>query len=144
MTATITYLNTGPDSEIALDTRPLVTSPQEAVDILGKWAHEDKEHTVALFLNTKHRLIKSEVIAIGTVANTFMVPREVFRAALLAGAASLVIGHNHPSGDPEPSDDDLAVTQRISEAARIIGVNLLDHIVVGSNGWVSLARRGAI
>lgn len=102
----------------------------------------DRERCAALLLDTKHGLLQKVTVSIGSVDHTFMSPREVYRDALLANASAIVVAHNHPSGDPEPSDDDVAVTQRLARAGELVGVSLLDHIVVGSRRWVSLARRG--
>ena len=104
----------------------------------------DREHCLTLNLDTKHRLVATTTVSIGSVDHTFMSPREVFRDALLHGAAALVIAHNHPSGDAEPSSDDERITRRLVRAGELVGVEILDHIVVGHERWVSLARRGAL
>ncbi len=83
-------------------------------------------------------------MSIGAVDHTFMSPREVFRDALVANASALVLAHNHPSGDPEPSRDDEALTRRLVAAGEMVGVDVLDHLVVGGTRWVSLARRGVV
>lgn len=124
--------------------RPAVTSPEAAVALLlPRLADADRERCVALLLDTRHRLLETRTVSIGSIDHTFMSPREVFRDALLANAAAVVLGHNHPSGDPEPSADDEAVTRRIDAAGQQLGVRLLDHLVVG-DGWTSLARRGHV
>lgn len=128
-----------------IDDRPQVSRPEDAADLLAPAvAGRDREHCVAGLLDTKHRLVRLETVSIGSVDHTFMAPREVFRSALLGGAAALVLAHNHPRGDPEPSRDDLLVTRRLAEAGRLLGVTLLDHLVVGGARWVSLARRGEV
>ena len=104
----------------------------------------DREHCVAVMLDTKHRVLEAITVSVGSIDHTFMSPREILRDALLANAAAAVVAHNHPSGDPEPSRDDERVTRRIVEAGRLIGVEVLDHLVVGGGGWVSLARRGLV
>jgi DNA repair protein RadC len=83
-------------------------------------------------------------ISVGSIDHTFMAPREVFRDALLANASAVVLAHNHPSGDPEPSRDDELVTRRLVRAGELVGVEVLDHLVVGGERWVSLARRGVV
>ncbi len=126
-------------------TRPAVTSPEAAARLLvPSLAHRDRERCVAALLDTKHRLVELVTVSIGSVDHTFMGPREVFRDALLAGASALVLGHNHPSGDPEPSRDDEQLTRRLGRAGQVVGVELLDHLVVGGERWVSLARRGLL
>lgn len=104
----------------------------------------DREHCVMLALDTKHLLIAATTVGIGSVDHTFMAPREIYRDALLHGAAVIVVGHNHPSGHAEPSGDDEAVTRRLVRAGEVVGVELLDHLVVGHDRWTSLARRGVL
>jgi DNA repair protein RadC len=125
--------------------RPAVTSPETAAGLLApQLAHRDRERCVGALLDTKHRVIEVTTISIGSVDHTFMAPREVFRDALLANASALVLAHNHPSGDPEPSRDDELLTRRLVRAGELVGVQLLDHLVVGGARWVSLARRGLV
>jgi DNA repair protein RadC len=97
-----------------------------------------------VLLDTKHRALATVTVSIGSLDHTFMSPREIMRDALLANAAACVLVHNHPSGDPEPSRDDERVTRRLVEAGRLVGVEVLDHLVVGGGSWVSLARRGLV
>jgi DNA repair protein RadC len=104
----------------------------------------DRERCVAALLDTKHRLLGTALVSVGSVDHTFMTPREVYRDALLANATALVVAHNHPSGDPEPSGDDRAVTHRLVAAGELVGVELLDHLVVAGPRWASLARRGLL
>ncbi len=125
--------------------RPAVTTPEAAADlVLPLLADRDREHCVALLLDTKHRLLSTALVSVGSIDHTFMAPREILRDALLANASAMVVAHNHPSGDPEPSRDDEAVTRRLSQAADVVGVDLLDHVVVAGERWVSLARRGLV
>jgi DNA repair protein RadC len=125
--------------------RTEVTSPEAAAAILvPPLAEADRERCVAALLDTKHRLLEVVVVSIGSLDHTFMAPREVFRDALLANAAALVLAHNHPSGDPAPSRDDELLTRRLVRAGELVGVELLDHLVVGGQRWVSLARRGSL
>jgi DNA repair protein RadC len=97
-----------------------------------------------LVLDARHELVAHERVAVGTLMNAPVHPREVFRPALRRTCAAIIVAHNHPSGDPEPSAEDLAVTQRLVEAGRILGVPLLDHVVLGEGRWVSLRERGAL
>ncbi len=125
--------------------RAEVTSPESAAEILvPALLGADRERCVAALVDTKHRLLRTATVSIGSLDHTFMAPREVFRDALLANAAALVLAHNHPSGDPEPSRDDEQVTRRLVRAGELIGVEVLDHLVVGGTRWVSLARRGVV
>lgn len=128
-----------------IDDRPQVTSPEAAAEVLlPGLAGRDRERCVVALLDTKHRLIEVATVSVGSVDHTFMSPREVFRDALLANASAIVLGHNHPSGDPEPSRDDELVTRRLTSAGEVVGVDVLDHLVVGGDRWVSLARRGLV
>jgi DNA repair protein RadC len=125
--------------------RPAITSPEAAADLLvPELGGADRERCVALLLDTKHRLLADVTVSIGSLDHTFMAPREVFRDALLANAAAIVLGHNHPSGDPEPSSDDEVLTARLVRAGELVGVTVLDHLVVAGPRWVSLARRGLV
>ena len=125
--------------------RPQVTSPEAGVEVLAPlFFGLDREQCVALLLDTKHRLLTTATVSIGSVDHTFMGAREIYRDALLANASALVVAHNHPSGDPEPSSDDEAVTRHLARAGKMIGVELLDHLVFGGERWVSLARRGVL
>lgn len=125
--------------------RAQVSRPEDAADLLlPQLVGRDREHCLAALLDTKHRLVRVVTVSIGSVDHTFMCPREVFRDALLANAAALVLAHNHPSGDPEPSGEDELVTRRIVEAGELLGVGVLDHLVVAGDRWVSMARRGLV
>ncbi len=94
-----------------------------------------------LLLDGKHRLRRRERVSAGTLTSSLVHPREVFGPAIRENAAALIVVHNHPSGDPEPSAEDLAVTRRLLQAGRILGVPLLDHVVVGDEGYVSIRDR---
>lgn len=104
----------------------------------------DREHCLAVQLDTKHRVLRAATVSIGSIDHTFMTPHGIFRDALIDNAAALILAHNHPSGDPEPSRDDERVTRRLVEAGRLLGVEVLDHLVIGGGEWVSLARRGLV
>ncbi len=127
------------------DTRDEVTSPEAAAALLvPEFTRADRERCLAALLDTKHRIIGVVVVSIGSLDHTFMAPREVFRDALLANAAAIVLAHNHPSGDVEPSSDDEAVTRRLVRAGQLVGIEVLDHLIVGGGRWTSLARRGVV
>jgi DNA repair protein RadC len=104
----------------------------------------DREHCLVVLLDTKHRVLQASTVSIGSIDHTFMTPHGIFRDALLGNAAAVILAHNHPSGDPEPSRDDERVTRRLVEAGRLLGIEVLDHLVVGGDSWVSLARRGQV
>jgi hypothetical protein len=102
----------------------------------------DREHFVALHLNVRGQVIAQERIATGTATGVEIHPREVFKAAVAHGTVSLVLAHNHPSGDPTPSRQDLELTTRLKQAGEMLGINMVDHVIVGNEGCLSLAERG--
>ena len=97
-----------------------------------------------MFLNTKNQIIKKEVIFKGSLNSSVAHPREIFKAAIKYSSARLIIAHNHPSGNPEPSEADLSFTKRMVEAGNIIGIELLDHFIVGEESYISLKEYGAL
>jgi len=131
----------GPHS---LRDRAEVDSPGAAAEILGKYLqHADREHFVVIMLCTQNRLIGVHTVSIGTLNAALVCAREVFKAPILANAAGIIVGHNHPSGDPEPSPEDKAITHMLRRAGDLLGIPVLDHIVVGdSERFVSLKRLG--
>ena len=100
------------------------------------------EHFGLLLLDTKHRVTRTTLVSVGTLDASIVHPREVFRAAAIAGAAAIVLFHNHPSGDPAPSDDDIALTKRLVRAGDLMGITVLDHVIVAENRYASLRERG--
>jgi DNA repair protein RadC len=97
-------------------------------------ADRDREAFIVLLLDVKHRVIAEEVVTIGILDGSLIHPREVFKAAVAGSAAGIIIAHNHPSGDPKPSGEDLATTKRLVEAGKILGIPVVDHVIVGSTG----------
>ena len=134
---------------IAGETATLVAleAPEAAHDYLLEltWP-DDREACWVLYLDTKHRVLTAEMASLGSLDHTFMSPRELLRGAMLVpNCAAIILAHNHPSGDPEPSKDDAAVTRRVTRAADLVGIDLLDHLILGhptTTAWVSCARRG--
>lgn len=126
--------------------RPQVEDPEIAADLFARVLEgASREHAMSITLDTKHRPIAVRVETVGSIDHTFMSPREMLRSAILDNAAAIILAHNHPSGDPTPSKDDERITGRLAEAGRIVGIELLDHLVLGTNGeWVSMARRGMV
>ncbi|MFZ5592270.1 MAG: RadC family protein [Bacillota bacterium] len=119
--------------------RPVIRSPQDAADmVMEEMRHLDREHFVALLLNTKNQVLAREVVSVGTLSSSAVHPRELFKLAIRRSAAAVILLHNHPSGDPWPSQEDIQVTHRLIEAGRIIGIEVLDHIVIGDNKYISL------
>jgi DNA repair protein RadC len=122
-----------------------VTRPQDAADLLmEELRHLREEHFVVLFLNTKNRVIGRQTLSIGSLNASVVHPREVFRAAIRRSSASILCAHNHPSGDPTPSPEDLQLTRRLAEAGELVGIELLDHIVIGDNRFISLKELGCL
>jgi DNA repair protein RadC len=101
-----------------------------------------REHFVAFMLDARNRVLARETISIGTLSASLVHPREVFAPAIERRAAALIVVHNHPSGDPEPSADDLALTRRLTQAGILLGIEVLDHLVIGHGSYVSLKSRG--
>ncbi|MEM7410627.1 MAG: DNA repair protein RadC [Myxococcota bacterium] len=102
-----------------------------------------QEHFIVVLLDGRHRILGEETVSLGTLTASLVHPREVFRPALRASAAALLLVHNHPSGDPSPSLEDREVTRRLAEAGEILGIRVVDHVVVAERGFVSLREDGA-
>jgi len=119
-----------------------IRSPEDAYNCSRDLSRMKKEYFRVFYLNGKSKVIKDEIISIGSLSASLVHPREVFNPAVGAPAASIILVHNHPSGDPEPSTEDLALTRRLAEAGRIMGIEILDHIIVGDRKYVSLKERG--
>lgn len=130
----------------SVEDRPQFGQPEDLIGLLAPLlAGRDREQCLLLTLDVRHRLIDLTQVSVGSLDHTFMSPREIYRDALLQGAAAIVVAHTHPSGDAEPSAADRAVTKRLAQAGRTIGVALLDHLVLGSEtAWTSLAREGVV
>ncbi|OPY55928.1 MAG: hypothetical protein A4E55_02346 [Pelotomaculum sp. PtaU1.Bin035] len=125
--------------------RPVIKSPDDVAGLLmEEMRHLDREHFRALLLNTRNQVIANDEVSVGTLNSSAVHPRELFRNAIKRSAASVVLVHNHPSGDATPSKDDLDVTRRISEAGKIIGIEILDHIIIGDNRFTSFKAEGLI
>ena len=119
-----------------------ICGPDDVVAMLGRKLHkEQREHFLVLLLNARHEVMGKETVSIGSLNASIVHPREVFKPALLASAASIVLVHNHPSGDPEPSEEDLVITKRLVEAGELLGIGVLDHVLIASRGVVSFRSR---
>jgi DNA repair protein RadC len=105
---------------------------------------KNKEHFIALFLDTKNRIIGEEQVSVGTLNASIIHPREVFCSAIKAAASSVVIVHNHPSGDCKPSKEDESITKMLCDAGKILGINVLDHVIIGKDGFVGLKEKGGL
>lgn len=121
----------------------IIRSPRDVASLLTEeLRYLQKEHFVCLFLNTKNHIIGQETLSIGSLNASIVHPREVFCSAIKRSSASIVCAHNHPSGDPTPSPQDIDITKRLVEAGEIIGIDVLDHIIIGDKGYVSLKEQG--
>ncbi len=127
-----------------VETGAQLTEPKHVRDLIVRhFGHETRERFIAVHLDGRHRPIGFTTVSLGTLTASLVHPRETFRAGIQQGAASIILAHNHPSGDPTPSPEDRAVTDRLVEAGRLLGIKVLDHIVIG-DGYVSLREEGAI
>lgn len=104
----------------------------------------DRERFITLALDAKHRVLGVDEVSIGTLTQSFVHPREVFKALILANAKAFVCAHNHPSSDPEPSAEDVAVTERLREAGQLLGIPLLDHVIIGGDAYYSFQSSGRL
>jgi DNA repair protein RadC len=128
-----------------LKKRTLLSSWNQVIDYCRtSMAFADKEQFRILFLDKRNQLISDEVQQTGTVDHTPVYPREVIKRALELSATAMILVHNHPSGDPAPSAEDLRITRELAEAGRLLDIELLDHLVIGHGRWVSLRALGAI
>jgi DNA repair protein RadC len=119
-------------------------SANEAIQTILDLNDADVEKFGFLALDTKNKIIGIHIVSVGSLQSSIVHPREVFKAAILNNAASIIIFHNHPSGDPTPSQDDIDTTQRIREAGKIIGIELLDHIITGEGTYYSFREYGQL
>ncbi|MGF6991226.1 DNA repair protein RadC [Lachnospiraceae bacterium PM6-15] len=118
--------------ESTLYTDKLITSPRDAADLMAnELALYDREVMCVLNLNTKGGVLNMNIVSMGTINASLVSPREVFKASILSNAASIIICHNHPSGEPTPSREDVLLTQRLKNAGELLGIELLDHVIVG-------------
>ncbi len=130
------YLNRARTRGYVLAAEQVATFMREVVK------RERREVFCAFLLDNRNRIYRAEVVSIGTVNGALVHPREVYAPAILHRATAVIACHNHPSGFPDPSEDDVALTKRLAKAGEIVGIALLDHVIVGADGHVSLRERG--
>ncbi|RDV82925.1 RadC family protein [Ammonifex thiophilus] len=124
---------------LEVSSRPVINSPAAAAQlVVPTMAHLEQEEFRVILLDTKNQLLGIETVAVGGLNIAGVLPREVFRAAVRRSACALILAHNHPSGDPTPSGEDLALTRRLVQAGDLLGVEVLDHLIIGDNCYVSL------
>lgn len=121
--------------------RPVVSTPADVVRLCGTQMRGlDREHFWALVLSTKNRLLRTVEVSVGSLNASIVHPRELFKEAVRVSAASIIVVHNHPSGDPTPSGADIQLTRRIARAGEVLGIEVLDHVVIGDGGAHSSLR----
>jgi DNA repair protein RadC len=120
----------------------IATAVDAARVLVPQFGMKPVEHFGVLLLDTKHQLLRTSLVSIGTLDASIVHPREVFREATVAGAAAIILFHNHPSGDPRPSGEDVALTQRLMDAGEIMGINVIDHVILVDHGFHSLREGG--
>jgi len=124
------------------ETLPIVRSPSDVVQLLMPTMRDQlQELFKVLLLDTKNQVRKIVTVTVGTLNSSLVHPREVFRPAVAQAANAVILAHNHPSGDPTPSHEDIAVTRQLLEAGRMLGIDVLDHIVIGDGRYVSMKER---
>ena len=120
-------------------------TPRESASVLIPLLQDEASEVFAvLFLSTRHHVLAYHEVGRGTLDTVLVTPREVFKAAILANAAAVILCHSHPSGDPTPSPDDVALTGRLVAAGTLLGIEVLDHIIVADDAYVSLRERGCL
>jgi len=129
-----TYLKTG--------TR--FTSPSQVFDTFKFLMQETKEMFITLHLDGKNRIICMDLVSVGSLNQSIVHPRSVFQTALISNAAAILLIHQHPTGDPTPSSEDIAITRRLSEAGELMGIKVLDHIIVGEGEYLSFVEKGLL
>ncbi|MCX9011418.1 MAG: DNA repair protein RadC [Candidatus Methanoperedens sp.] len=127
------------------EVKPRINSPEDVYRLIYPRMREQKrENFIELCLDTKNQVIREETVSVGSLNANIVHPREVFRTALAVSAAHIIVAHNHPSGDPAPSREDIEITKKLIEAGKIIGVEVLDHVIIGDGRHFSMKEAGHI
>lgn len=129
-------------SYFSLGTR--YTAPQQVFETFKFLMLETKEMFLTLHLDGKNRVVCVDLVSVGSLNQSIVHPREVFKTALLSNAAAVLLIHQHPTGDPSPSAEDIAITRRLKEAGEILGLKVLDHIIIGQDEYLSFVERGLL
>ena len=120
-----------------------IKAPDDVAGLVsGRLRDKKKEYFLALLLDTRNQLIRTAEISVGSLDSSVVHPREVFKEAISASAAAVIFAHNHPSGDTRASDDDIQLTKRLAEAGELLGIDVLDHVIIGGRNFISLKREG--
>jgi len=132
-------------NRLQFEERFVIKSPEDCAKfMMDEMRFLEQEHFICLYLNTKNQIIARETIFKGSLNASIVHPREVFKEAFRRSASSIICLHNHPSGDPTPSREDIEVTKRLVECGKIIGIELLDHIIIGEHKYISLKEKGYV
>lgn len=127
-----------------LDPKQPIQSSALAYAVFRYLSRETREQFLAVHLDTKNRILAIDQVSTGSLNASIVHPRDLFKTCLLSSAAALLLIHNHPSGDPTPSREDIELTQRLKECAELLGIRLLDHVIIGNQSYASFADRGLI
>jgi DNA repair protein RadC len=129
---------------LSSEQKPEILTPEDIWKLCADIRGSKKEHFVAFYLDTRNYLIERQIISIGTLNASLVHPREVYEPAIALHAANIIIAHNHPSGDIEPSEDDLTMTNRLIESGKILGIEVIDHIIVTAAGFSSFKEKNIV
>jgi len=122
----------------------LIMSPEDVWTELKDIRDNKKEHFVVFYLDSRNQEVKREIVSVGSLNANLVHPREVFEPAIRHTAAQIIVAHNHPSGDTEPSDEDLAITKRLVDAGKLLGIELVDHVIVSKTSFLSFKEKGTV
>ena len=123
---------------------PVIISPLDVLPLLTEIKDQQREHFLCFYLNARNQVIHKEVVSIGSLSSSIVHPRELFQAAVSQAAASVIMAHNHPSGEVSPSQDDIDLTRRLVRAGEIMGIDVLDHLIIGVDDFLSLKEYGLV
>lgn len=122
-----------------------IDSPKDGAELGKRFLDDlDREQLIVCCLDTKNQPTAINIVSVGSLNTSIVHPREVFKPAILSNSASIILFHNHPSGDPAPSREDISITERIKESGNILGIKLIDHIIIGNDSYCSLKERGIV
>lgn len=127
----------------SVDDKIQISSPKDVADfMMGKMEHLTQEKFIALFLNSKNVIIKQKTIFVGTLNSSIVHPREIFSEAIKCASNAIIVLHNHPSGEVTPSNEDIKTTERLKKCGQVLGIDLLDHIIIGDHTYLSMVEEG--
>jgi DNA repair protein RadC len=129
------------DKSTRIKDKHIIKTPEEAYsEFKGKFRGKKKEHFWAIFLDTRNQVIKCSEISVGSLDSSIVHPRELFKEAIASSSSSIIVAHNHPSGNPEASPEDISLTKRLIQAGKIVGIEIVDHLIIGDGKFISLKR----